>query len=134
MAKEEEDKELIKVLKDSEVALDETLNDEDFIFIDEAGSMSEEAFNSLSSSGKDLSSDVVPFSFSCNHRERCVDRDGYDYYVVPNDEYDDLDFEGHVVLINGRERLCSNFKLDDNGHLIIFVSSLSEVCNASKKG
>ncbi len=116
----------------------EFLEDGDIVF-DEAPSIPEsirlsdsEIFNGLGD--EDLSTKDGPFSFTCTRREHSITQDGYHYFVVPDFEYEDLDFEGHTVLINDRPRLCSSFEVDEDGHIVIFVSSLSEIRNASKKG
>lgn len=101
----------------------EYLDDGDIVF-DEFSDVSEEVFNGLSD--KDLSTKEGPFSFTCTKREYSHTKDGHNYHVVPDEEYDNLDFEGHTVLINERARKCSSFDVDDDGNITIFVSSLSE--------
>lgn len=66
-----------------------------------------------------------PMQFTCSCRCADLDRDGYNYLVEPIGGYDDLDFEGQIVIINGRERMCSDFKVTEDG-IVIFVSSLSD--------
>jgi hypothetical protein len=83
--------------------------------------------NGLSS--KDLESEVASepapkqalFEFTCNNREYDPSMDSYCYHVTPVGEYEDLDFEGRKVLINGRERLCDKFTVDEDGKLTIIV-------------
>jgi len=58
------------------------------------------------------------FEFTCTKREKV---DGlWRYYVQPVDEYEDLDFAGHEVLINGVVRRCKTFLIEE-GHVIIFT-------------
>lgn len=58
------------------------------------------------------------FEFKCTRREQ--DDDGnWHYFVSPVDEYDDLDFQGHEVLINGTPRRCEDFYFDDDDHVVI---------------
>jgi len=101
-------------LKDGEIVFDEA-----------------EHFNGLSD--EDLSAKTGPFSFTCKRREYCITKDGYHYFVTPDAEYEELDFEGHVVLINGRPRMCHSFEVDEDGHIVIFVASISEARNASSQ-
>lgn len=115
-------------LEEDEVVFDEA---EDFVIIEE-NTVAEEVFNGLSD--EDLSAKTGPFSFTCTRRERCVTKDGFNYFVTPDAEYTDLDFEGHMVLINDRPRMCSSFDVDEDGHIVIFVSGLSETHSASKEG
>ena len=61
------------------------------------------------------------FEFTCKKREQ---RDGlWHYFVKPIGEYDDLDFKGHDVLINGALRPCKDFYIhEDNGIVIVTES------------
>ncbi len=89
----------------------------DFIAIDEAGEMTPEMVSSL------LSDKDAPkvFEFTCSNRARDLLKDGWNYLVKPVDEYGDLDFKGHIVLINGKERVCTSFEVSE-GSIIIFVA------------
>jgi len=78
----------------------------DFIIFDEA---------------EDLLKEGEPFEFSCIHRNKTDD--GCWYVVEPLEEYEDLNFEGHTVVINGRERLCNRFNVSDDGIISILVRS-----------
>jgi len=88
----------------------------DFVTVDEAAEIDPDTFNGLSDSDAKAS-----FSFSCNHREYDVFNDAHDYHVTPDNEYGDLDFIGKIVVINGVERLCDTFTVDDNGKIVIKV-------------
>lgn len=61
------------------------------------------------------------FEFTCTKRERNPVNAGWNYLVKPINEYGDLDFKGHTVLINGQERLCHSFEVSE-GSIIIFVA------------
>ncbi len=89
----------------------------DFIAIDEAGEMTPEMINSLLS---DVDA-VKMFEFTCTDRARDLRKDGWNYLVKPVNEYGDLDFKGHTVLINGTERVCHSFEVSE-GSIIIFVA------------
>lgn len=61
-----------------------------------------------------------PFEFTCTNRTYDSSQDAHHYHVEPIGEYGDLDFVGHKVLINDRERLCDKFEIVD-GKVIITV-------------
>lgn len=63
-----------------------------------------------------------PFQFTCHKRVYSGDKHGHYYLVTPDEEYKDLDFEGKTVSINGRERLCHSFKIDEEDRMILFVA------------
>lgn len=63
---------------------------------------------------------ATPFEFICTHRVYDSCQDAHHYHVEPVGEYNDLDFAGHKVLINERERLCDKFEIVD-GKVIITV-------------
>lgn len=68
---------------------------------------------------------ISPFEFSCSKRVYDPSMDAYCYHVEPcSGGYDTLDFTGHIVLINGRERLCDKF-LIENGKIIIVVNEMA---------
>lgn len=76
-------------------------------------------------SDEDFSFDQVPeppelFEFTCNRREKLAQTTRY--YVLPVGEYEDLDFAGHDVLINGVKRRCANFEVED-GHIVIVTEN-----------
>ncbi len=57
--------------------------------------------------------------FECHSRERT--EDGMLYHVTPLHEIGDLDYDGHTVKINGVNRVCDKFEVDDDGKLTILV-------------
>lgn len=75
------------------------------------------SFNGMS----DTDGSAKMFEFTCTDRSRDDTKDGWNYHVKPIDEYGDLDFKGHTVLINGKERVCTSFEVSE-GSIIIFVA------------
>ena len=64
-----------------------------------------------------------PFRFSCDLRRR--DEHGFWHYTVhpESGEYGELDFMGHVVNINGADRLVDSFYLDSENRVVIVSRS-----------
>ena len=84
----------------------------DFISIDEL-----QSFNGMSDTG----GSAKMFEFTCTKRVYDPTMDGYNYHVKPVEEYSDLDFKGHTVLINDKKRVCHSFEVSE-GSIIIFVA------------
>lgn len=86
--------------------------DEEMTIIDEV-----QHFNGLRDS--DAVVEGEPFEFECTERHK--DEEGMWYIVKPLEEYDNLNFAGHTVFINGRERLCDRFEVSEDGTISILV-------------
>jgi hypothetical protein len=67
---------------------------------------------------------ALPFEFTCHYRRYDPNMDAYRYHVQPVTEYDDLDFTGHTVVINGVERQCDDFEIND-GQIVIIVNEIA---------
>jgi len=63
--------------------------------------------------------------FTCTRRIYDASMDGHHYHVEPVSEYKDLDFTGHIVMINRIERICHSFSITEEGKLTIFVACTS---------